>query len=164
MAHNKEKKRLNALDILLLIVLIGAIAVVVASIVRANPGIVSGGDKEIEYVIKAEAVYSELLDNVAKGDKLYDTESGQLLGEVIDVTSKPAVNISYNNFGNPVETTIEGKSDLFIKIKVAVWEENGALHIDGYRIAVGRSISCQSSKIVLGCVCVSIAAATASEA
>ncbi len=158
MAQNStEKKRaLNAIDVLLIIIAIGIIALVVVNIVRQNPNIVSGGNKQISYVIQVNEVYDALTDNVKVGDKLYDNASGQLIGEVTDVSVSRSQKVGYDLSGDVVYTPIEGKSDIAITLKVSVWSDGGVLKIDSYRISVGMEISCHSPNISVTGRCVSI--------
>ncbi len=157
MQKNSEKKRgLNALDVILTILAIAAIAMAVANVVRANPSIVSGGDKDINYTIQVSEVLDALTDNVKVGDKLYDDKSGQLLGEVTAISCTQSQKKGYDKNGSEVLTPIDGKSDMLITLKVSVWAENGALNIDGFRISVGMEISCHSPNISVTGVCTSI--------
>ncbi len=158
--NNTEKKRgLNVIDVLLTIIAIGIIAMLVANIVRANPGIVSGGDKDISYVIKVTNIPNALNDNIKVGDKLYDDASGQLLGEVTDISVSQSQKLGYDKNGNEAFTPIDGSSDIAITLRVSVWEEDGELNIDGFRIAVGLEISCHSPNISVKGMCTSISEA-----
>ncbi len=156
--NNGEKKHaLNALDVLIIIIIIAVIATAAASIVRANPGIISGGDKEISYVIQVKEIPEALKNNIAVGDKLYDDESGQLIGEVSLFSAEQAYLTGYDDKnGSPVYTPIDGKTDMLITVKVKVWVENDSLRIDGFRIAVGKDTSCHSHDLAISGKCVSI--------
>ncbi len=152
----EKKRKLNAFDILLIIAIIGAIAIAVVNIIRANPGVISGGDKEIEYVIKVSAIPSALSDKMLVGDKVYDDESGQMLGEVVEVATMAHEMLGYDQNGVAVYTPIESKIDMYIKIKTLVWEEASALKIDSYRISTGKQVKAYSVNMAFSGVCVSI--------
>ncbi len=155
--NNKEKKHaLNAIDVLLIIIVIGVAAMIAANIFRANPGIISGGDKEIIYTIRVEKAPEKLMENIEEGDKLYDDISGQLIGEVTDFTTERSSLIGYNEAGDPVETPINGKIDMMISVKVWVWAEGDQMRIDAFRISVGKDISCHSSNLSVSGRCVAI--------
>ncbi len=154
--NGEKKHKLNALDVLLIIVLFGVIAMVAASIVRANPGIVSGGDKEVSYVIQVKNIPEVLKESIAIGDKLYDDESGQLLGEVTAFSTEQSFLTGYGDNSVPVVTPIDGNIDMLITLKVEVWVEKNAIKIDGFRLSIGKDISCHSQNLAVTGKCVSI--------
>lgn len=150
-------RRMNALDFLLVILILGAIAVAIATVIRSNPNIISGGDKKISYVITTENIFEEVSGNIKAGDQIYDDVSNQLLGTVTEVTVTPSYLKGYDSDGVLVLTPIEGKFDIAVTVEAAVWADGSSYRIDSYRIAVGREISYHSDSISLIGTCVSIA-------
>ena len=145
-----KKHRLNALDFLLIILIVGAIAAAVVIVVRSNPNIISGGDKEIEYVVKSEALPSQLKGSIAVGDLIYDDATNQVIGTVVAVNESPTILVGYEPItGKPVYTEIAGKTDISITVKATVWADGSSYKIDNYRIAVGMDVSFHSHATAL---------------
>lgn len=142
LSSGERKHRLNALDFLLIILIVGAIAAAVAIVVRSNPNIISGGDKEIEYVIKSDGLPSQLNGCISVGDLIYDDETNQVIGTVIAVNEAPATLKGYDTAtGKPVYTEVTGKTNIAITVKATVWADGSSYKIDNYRIAVGMDVS-----------------------
>ncbi len=137
-----KKHRLNALDFLLIILIVGAIAAAIVIVVRSNPNIISGGDKQIEYVVKSEELPSQLKGSISVGDLIYDDETNQLIGTVIAVSETPTRLVGYNPItGAPVYTDVAGKTDIAITVRATVWADGVSYKIDNYRLAVGMDVS-----------------------
>lgn len=142
LSSGKKKHRLNAIDFLLIILIVGAIAAAVVMVVRSNPNIISGGDKEIEYVVKSESLPSQLKGCISKGDLIYDDATNQVIGTVVAVSEAPTKLVGYSSItGEPVYTEVDGKTDITITVKATVWANGSSYKIDNYRIAVGMDVS-----------------------
>ncbi len=145
-----KKHRLNALDFLLIILIVGAIAAAIVIVVRSNPNIISGGDKEIEYVIKSDGLPSQLKGSIAVGDLIYDDATNQVIGTVIAVSETPHQLKGYDpSTGKPVFTEVAEKTDISITVKATVWADGSSYKIDNYRIAVGKEVSFHSPTTAL---------------
>ena len=150
LSSGEKKHRLNALDFLLIILIVGAIAAAIVIVVRSNPNIISGGDKEIEYVIKSEGLPSQLNGSIAVGDLIYDDATNQVIGTVIAVSEAPSTLKGYDpQTGEPVYTEIAGKTDITITVKATVWADGSSYKIDNYRIASGMDVSFHSHATAL---------------
>lgn len=142
--------RLNALDFLLIILIVGAIAAAIVIVVRSNPNIISGGDKDIEYVIESGDLPSQLTGCIMVGDVIYDADSNQVIGTVVAVNETPHKLIGYTPVtGTPVYTEVEGRIDISITVKATVWADGSSYKIDNYRIAVGKDVSFHSVSTAL---------------
>ena len=113
LSSGERKHRLNALDFLLIILIVGAIAAAVVIVVRSNPNIISGGDKEIEYVVKSEGLPSQLKGCISVGDLIYDDATNQVIGTVVAVSEAPTKLVGYSPTGEPVYTEVDGKKRPF---------------------------------------------------
>ncbi len=142
--------RLNALDFVLIILIVGAVAAAVVIIIRSNPNIISGGDKDIEYVIETDALPSQLTGCVSVGDVIYDADSNQVIGTVVAVNETPHKLTGYNTItGKPVYTEVAGRIDIAITVKATVWADGSSYKIDNYRIAIGKEVSFHSVSTAL---------------
>lgn len=155
--NNGEKpRRMNVLDFFLIILILGAIAVAIATVIRSNPNIISGGNKKINFVITTENIHEAISENIKAGDQIYDDLSNQLLGTVTEVTVTPAYLTGYNSEGALIPTPIEGKCNISITVETSVWADGNSYKIDRYRIAVGKEVAYHSDSISLTGSCISI--------
>ena len=156
--HNTgSTRRLNILDIILIFIIVGAVAFACVTVIKSNPNIISGGDKEIKYVVVSKELSSAIATQIKVGDKVYDDISNQLLGIVTDIKVSESYLTGFSPiFGLPVNTPIEGKVDISITVKASVWVDGSSYKIDKYRIAVGQVVDYHSDSISLSGQCTSI--------
>ena len=115
LSSGEKKHRLNALDFLLIILIVGAIAAAIVIVVRSNPNIISGGDKTALCTVTATALPESLKELVKVGDLIYDSESSQLLGKVTEVKAEPyKLNGTNELTGATATTEVEGKITLTV--------------------------------------------------
>ena len=152
MANATGKRRINFLDFLLIILIIAIVSAAIVSVINSNPNRISGGDTDILYTIKCENVNAKAAANVKTGDLIYDNNTNQLLGTVVDTpVSEPQK--ALDNKNNEVNT---GNVTLYIKVNASVWKKDGSYSIDKFRIAEGMSVSFHSAAFSLNGICVSL--------
>ncbi len=152
-----RKHRFNVFDFILIILIIALVTVTAVKFIRANPGVISGGDKTAICVITAENLPEALKEQIQVGDSLYDTESSQLLGNVTEVKYEVYKLKGINELtGNAVTTDVEGKITLTVTIETRVWLDNGTYNVDGYRLSVGRTMSVRTDRLAVSGECSSL--------
>jgi hypothetical protein len=140
-----KSHRINAFDFLLIILVVGVISIAVINVIRANPNKISSANKEAHYTITTEALPKSVLEQVAIGDYVYDSETGQVIGKVSAVTSEEYALIGENALGETVKTPIEDKIILTVTVNSPIWTNSSSYTIDGYRIAVGKTMSIRTA-------------------
>ena len=152
MPSTERKFKINFLDFLLLILIVAIISAAIVSVFRSNPNKISGGNAEITYKIKCEMVDETVANNIKLNDNIYDNETNQLIGTVIEEPTKTPI-YAKDNHDKPVRTD---KVTLTLLIKVQVWNTNGKYSVDNYDIIEGKTIVFHSEKLSLGGLCTSI--------
>lgn len=136
-----EKKRFfNAVDavILLSLVLFGYLVYRFAFVQTRSD------TYEIDYVVKAAAVRSELSDRVAVGDEVYSM-SGEHMGRVTAYETRTAV--------LPSGQTMPGCSDLYITIEA---QASGDGVVAGTKIFVEGEYELYTPGLYFNCVCIDV--------
>lgn len=146
------KRKINFLDFLLIILVIAIISAAVVTVIRSNPGSISGGDKDIVYTVKCEMLDAGIATMLHIGDSIYDNETNQLLGSVVSVT-EPTYITAYDKNGTPFDT---GKINITLTLKASVWVEDGVYTIDKYRITAGKTLDFHTDKVSVSGYCSAI--------
>lgn len=153
---NISKKRFNALDFLVVLIAVLAVVALIVTIVRESSVKLSEYDKEIYYIIETENIPTAIGGQVVKGQKIYDTESKEFIGTVSEVSVEPYKHKGRNTNGNIVETEVDGRITLYVKVKAKVSVDEKFYSIGGYNLAIGKSMSYNTDTAVLNGMCVSV--------
>jgi hypothetical protein len=146
------KRKINFLDFLLIILVIAIISAAVVTVIRSNPGSISGGDKEIVYTVNCEMLDAGIATMLHIGDNIYDNVTNQLLGSVISV-SEPSYITAFDSKGRPFDTD---KINITLTLKASVWVEDGAYTIDKYHITAGKTVAFHTDKVSVSGYCSAI--------
>lgn len=137
-----EKKRsgVTAADFVIIIILL-LLCLFVYRYVFAGMG---GNTYEIDYVLKVEAIRSELSDRIAVGDSVYSSD-GAYMGHVTAV-EKRAARIGTGQ-------TLPDRYDLYITVGA---EADVGGSVSGYAIYAERELQMYTVGLSFDCVCISV--------
>ncbi len=142
MSTTKQKHRFNAVDALIILLILAVIAAgifVFSKKVRSQ----KAGSFDIEYVIELRTVRDELADNITVGTKIIDSAKKYQLGEVIAVNVTPAKFTGTDLInGELVYYDYPEHSDVSLTVKTTARLDSEGMYIvdSGYRLSVGTSI------------------------
>lgn len=136
-----NKKRMNIIDLIALIVLVVIIAFGVYKATDIK-NITSGSAKaKIVYTVEVPNEEEKILNYIKPEDKVFEDESLKQLGTVLDVTQRPYKVTTENTSDKKVlMQEISGKIALDIKIEADADKVNGNLSVDSINILVGKTI------------------------
>ena len=160
----QNRRKLNAIDIVIIVIAIcGILAVVFFALMmlRGDPEESSQGTKKenagetFEYIIKLPKLNTELYsitkgaDNVAGcpslqvGDAVYERESGKYIGKITSILYEEHVEPTnkYDASGRLIYANYVGYVDLLITVEAASNGKDGALAINGYNVRAGAELS-----------------------
>lgn len=136
-----NKKRINIIDLIALIVLVVVIAF---GIYKATDikSITQGAVKaKIVYTVEVPNEEAKIMNYIEPDDKVFEDESLKQLGTVLDVTQKPYKVTTENVSDKKILTQeIPGKITLDIKIEADADKVNGNLSVDSINILVGKTL------------------------
>ena len=155
MAKNIKKHKFNALDAILLIVILALIGAAVFIFVVPNAFGKGGGDTEereyfeVEYEVQFKTVPNELCEVIKKkhsvGETVCDAKSARELGELVEFRFADAVYTGTDNTdgGKLVYSVYPDHSDVTVVIRTeARITDVGRYAIDeGYDISVGTGVT-----------------------
>ena len=131
------KKKINIIDLLIIIVIVAAIAFAAVAISKkanqkADPTLL------IQYYI--EEVDDWVADEVKIGADLYDDNAEVNLGKVVDIERKEAISWGATSEGQYVQTSRDGFSSLLITGEVQGQKTGIGATIDNQKYGVGHSM------------------------
>lgn len=136
-----NKKRINIIDLIALIVLVVVIAF---GIYKATDikNIASGSVKaKIVYTVEVQNEEAKIMNYIKPEDKVFEDESLKKLGTVLDVTQRPYKVTTENTLDKKVlMQEMPGKITLDIKIEADADKVGGNLSVDSINILVGKTI------------------------
>lgn len=140
----KRKLRFNFVDILIILILAAAVALV-AVVFIGGFGKESASETRpatIEYVVEIKNLDSSLQDTFAVGQTVEDAVERKIIGELkaVSKTETQQVNFNYTT-GEEEYSVVEGRIDLTLTIRAQAEESDVSFTVDGYEVRVGKHIS-----------------------
>lgn len=134
----KKSRKLNIIDITVLVVVILAVGFLVYNAVSNME--TSGSRSEIRYVIEVAKIHTEMTDKIEEGQIVYD-ESGNNVGTVQSVAVSPAYYEGSDENGEVVYSRIDGYSVMYVTVSTQAKQSRGGYKIEDTLYAVGNEYS-----------------------
>lgn len=109
-------KKINLLDLLIVLMLIGIGVVVVYKMNNSKVISPFAQKDKIETVLYFDEVLDEVVESITVGDVVRDKNTDAVLGTVTKVEVGPSVNYAYNDAGQYVKTSKEGFKSLHVTV------------------------------------------------
>ena len=136
--NTKTKKKINVVDILILIAILAAIVCAGFVIIR---GMGTFGEKvNVSYTIAVDPIDSDFVSKVSVGDGLYEIETTDRIGTVSAVSDGQAYIKSYSDGADPRGNAIEGMSVLYITLTAKATKTDTGYIIGNSVIGIGREL------------------------
>ena len=137
----ENKKRINIIDLIALIVLVLVIAFGIYKVTDIKSIVKSPVKAKIVYTVEVANADAEILDYVKQGDLVFEDDSLKSLGTVLDVTQRPYRVATEDKVSKKIlMEEIPGKIAADIKIEADADKTNGNLSVDSINILVGKTI------------------------
>ena len=156
--HTKDRAGFNAVDAIVILVALTLIALFFFVLDPFNWFENKAQFKEtyITYAIEINAIDENIIEGIKKGDKVVDSNSGEYLGEIDQITTYRSFEWQ-NVDGKMEQIELVGKKDLYVTLIVrCVYEQDVGYMVSGQRIAVGSPIDLKTKQFVGSGFCVSI--------
>ena len=119
----KTKHRFNIVDFIIIVAAVLALLALL-KIYFIDSSSVADESITLQYVIQTDNISEELAGNVSVGDKVYDMESGRLIGEVTACDVRNATHVGVSSGGSQQISDIAGYKSLHITVETEA--EGGA--------------------------------------
>ncbi len=143
MSATKAKKiRFNIIDIILMVILVGAVGVLVYILaVGGRDSSAASEPIEIIYEVELKNVREEFRGAIKVGDTVVDTVKRYTIGEVIDVRYEEALYTGVDKAtGQLVNSPYPGRTNIIMTVQATADTTPGYYSIDGYRLMVGTGV------------------------
>ena len=154
-AVKKKRGRFNAVDILIILLIVGVIVIFAASTISVSE---EPGEKiKFEYTMTIEDVSKDFLNLIENGERVYDSSSKNFLGTVSAVEGyKPYSLYEYDKTTESivVKEYPEKYNVTFTVSAKAQYVEGVGYSVGGQRVAVGQKMELRFSDFVANGYCV----------
>lgn len=158
--ENKTKKeqrfRLNIIDVLLVLIIVAALALIVYIFSSDNSG-KKNETMTIQYQLEVQSMREEWQGLIQIGDKVFDSTTQVLIGEVVDVSYAPYVFIGFNDeLGEVVYSDYPDHVNMTVTISSKAEKSAEGYVINGCSLKVGEDITFRTPKLSRQGNCVEI--------
>lgn len=144
--NSKDRRKINIIDVIILIALLSALLVAGMGIVRSNSG---GETVTVRYIIQVDRIGNDFISKIAAGNSVYDHTTSAKIGAVTAVSHSKAY---YENSESP----IEGYSVLYITAEAQAVKTDTGYAVGSSLINVGRELELRFPNLYCQGKCVSI--------
>lgn len=142
--------RINVIDLLLILIVLGALAFVgVKFLGKDNIPIIAADKKTTTVTLFANAVHPFVVDKIKVGDVLRLTSNSAVFGKIVDIRKDKATSVVSTADGKFVNSEIPDKYLLYIDIEGEATSSGGSLSIGGQTLLVGDSLSVKGANYTL---------------
>ena len=149
----KSRKKFNIVDLVVVAVIIIALAYAAYAVVSNMEE--NSGTAQIQYVIEVAEIRSELADNIAEGDAVYNAD-GDFMGNVSSISVSQAYHEGADKNGNAVYSRIDGYNALYITVDCTAGVRNAGYEISDEYIAAGNEYALRAPGLYFNGECVSV--------
>ncbi|MBQ8474559.1 MAG: DUF4330 family protein [Clostridia bacterium] len=133
-----KKRKLNIVDVAVIIVIILAVGFFVYNSVSEME--TSGSKAGMRFVIEVPVIRTEMTDKIEDGDPVYNGE-GKLIGTVQSVAVSPAYHEGSDESGSVVYSRMDGYSVLYVTVSSEALNTRYGYKIEDELYAVGKEYS-----------------------
>ncbi|MDD4772455.1 MAG: DUF4330 domain-containing protein [Eubacteriales bacterium] len=145
-----KKIRLNFIDIIIILVILTAIALLAYIFLSSDIKLFEGSRKvTIEYKVELRRVREEFRDFISISDHATDTVTQYALGEVVDVEYAPTRYTGVNrSTGSLVFSDYPEHINITVTIRAEATANGDDYSLNGYKVAVGKQISMRTPNFI----------------
>ena len=135
---NKDGKlfgKISIIDILVVIIIL-ALGIGIYARFSSSPEAVQAKTEKFSYIVKVEGVRQYTVEGLLNLGKMYDEETKELLGEIVEIISvEPTADTGIKSNGKAAPTTTPDKFTIRLKV-----ETDGSVSDKGYYTALNKII------------------------
>ena len=145
-----KKFRLNLIDIIIILVILTATALLVYVFLSSDITLFEGSRKvSIEYKVELRRVREEFRDFISISDHVTDTVTQYALGEVVDVEYAPTRYTGVNrSTGSLVFSDYPEHINITVTIQAEATVNGDDYSLNGFKVAVGKQIPIRTPNFI----------------
>lgn len=143
-----RKIKFNAIDFLIVLVILAAVLTIVLRSGLKNSVVAVNAKEAIEYTVRINNVQKASFDILEIGDELYNQNDEKLLGKIVGKDQRPAETYIALDSGAIAKTYIPDRIDIFLTVECpGKITDEGCMLRGSYFIAAGKYISAYTDKL-----------------
>ena len=132
--------KINVFDFALILLLIVLVFGITAKFIVAKRE--AGKSTDITYEVLVKSVRQETLDSFEIGQKIFEFNTTNCIGEIINITSEGATDLMETLDGKIIEAPVENRFNFTLTVKATAKQgKNGLLNIEKLKIFDGKDIT-----------------------
>lgn len=154
-ALKKTRGGFNAIDLLIILVIIGVIVVFAVSGIIGSDDL--GESVKLEYTVAVEGIDADFSSKIKEGELVYDSSTKTLLGTVSSIESGVLYSVyEYDSASNSiVKRKYPDKYNVNVTISAdAKFVDGVGYNVEGNRVAVGQQMALRFPECVFKAYCV----------
>lgn len=161
---DKRKLPFNFIDLILIIILVSAILILTIYIKNRRIVTDNGDDSiPIEYTIVISDLREEFKQYLTVGDALYDTTSGEVIGEIHNINFSKSYYVGTNgDNGEKVNTEYPGRVSVTITVQAKASRTDSGYSVSGTELLLSGKLGIRTSQMEAVGVCTSVNTTNAS--
>lgn len=138
----ENKKRINIIDIIFILILVGAIIFGITGISNVKQGSRGAEVTKVVYTVEVQNQDAELLKYIKNGDRVFEDESMKRMGTVVNISEAPYKILTENKVENIVtQQEVPDKITVYIDISTeGVVSSDNVVSVDSVNLLVGKTI------------------------
>ncbi len=97
-----------------------------------------GEEKEIEIVVRLQAVAQPTIDFLPVGTELTDSRNNAKVGKIVAVRIEPALVVSQGDDGRVIETRSSDRFDYYLTVRGKAWSTANQLTMVNFDVKIGK--------------------------
>ena len=142
----KERRKINVIDVIILIALLAALLVACMGIARGGK---SGESVTVRYIIEVDSINNDYISKIAAGNGIYNHSTSERIGSVTAASHSKA-------YYEGSESPIDGYSVLYITAEAQAVKTDTGYAVGSTVINIGREMELRFPSLYCRGKCVSI--------
>ena len=142
MTTNSSKKRINILDLIVVLVVILVVALG-AYVMFGNNDKPSTVSSNVSFTIEATRLDEDILEYIKEGQRIYDSTTKKELGTVVSIQEKPSQLLVENHDVKKIELKdVPDKIDVLLEVEAKAQMEYPNLVVGTVSLKIGNKLFC----------------------
>ena len=138
----KNKKRINVIDVIFILILVGVIVFGITGISDVKQAVKGTDATKVVYTVEIQNQNPELLKYMQSGDRVFENESMKRMGTVVNISETPYKILTENKIDNVVtQQEVPEKITVYVDISTeGVVSSDNVVSVDSVNLLVGKTI------------------------
>ena len=143
MTTNHNKKKLNLIDLIVVIAIIAVVFSLGYYVLFGGAGNRAVVNSTVRYTFEAKEMEEDVLSYIHEGQTICDATTKQKLGTIVSIHEKPSVALAENHEKRSIQLVeYPGKIDLVLEVEAKAKMEYPNIVVDDTSLKIGKKLHC----------------------